>query len=189
MTSSVKSIATSSARAVHHHVEQPVDEEADPALGAQLGVEVPALDEALGVAGRLADRDQCPVGDERADLGPVQVGDLVVGGDGDVVHVHEQMAGISVDLGPLVVLHRVLDGQRVQLELGRDEPHVVFVRVVEVEPQDRLGVFGQLGRDLSRREVLGYNPARGVQTGTDRTGRYRMPKGVHAAIMPAPAAD
>ena len=46
----------------------------------------------------------------------------------------EQVAGVAVELGPLVLVHGVLDGQRVQPELLAQHGEVVAVGVAQVQP-------------------------------------------------------
>src|SRR5262249_27468125 len=81
------------------------------------------------------------------------------------VRGQEQMAGVAVKLGPLAVVQRVLDRQRVQPELLAEHTEIVAVRVAQVEPDgDRL--IGQVIADVGDREALERQPPVPVQPGT-----------------------
>ena len=61
-----------------------------------------------------------------------------------------------------MLMHGVLDGQRVQPEFLAQDREVGPVRIMQVEPDDR-GVFFQVLADVSDREALGYQRAVPVQ--------------------------
>ena len=65
----------------------------------------------------------------------------------------EQVATVAVELGALVLMHGVLDRQRVQPEFVAQHRQVVAAGVTQVEPDgDRL--IGQVITDLGHRETL-----------------------------------
>lgn len=96
-------------------VDQAVEEESDAVHGQVRGV-VPARD-------HLGDVEVGPPVHGRQDVGREERGDLVRLQDPGAllarhrVGVEEQVPAVTVELGPLVLLHRVLDRQRVQAEL------------------------------------------------------------------------
>ena len=113
--------------AVHDEVEQPVQQVADAVMG-EVEVGVPALDDLADVqAVVLADGDQRVRQHERGDLAGGELpGGLIQPG---AVGGHEQVRVVPVDLGPLPVEQRVLDGHRVQPELLLQHREVGAVRV------------------------------------------------------------
>ena len=63
----------------------------------------------------------------------------------DVVHRledHEQRLVVALQLGPLMGVHRVLDGQFVQAEHVADGLHLVFVGFVQADPHERVPALG-----------------------------------------------
>ena len=64
----------------------------------------------------------------------VRVGLMVDVADG--LEHQEQRTGVAVELGPLVGVHRVLDGQFVQTEELRNVGHLVGVRLVQADPDE-----------------------------------------------------
>jgi len=130
--------------AVHDEVEQPVQQVADAVMG-EVEVGVPALDDLADVqAVVLADGDQRVRQHERGDLAGGELpGGLIQPG---AVGGHEQVRVVPVDLGPLPVEQRVLDGHRVQPELLLQHREVGAVRVAQVEPDGRRAV-GQVVAD------------------------------------------
>ena len=70
-----------------------------------------------------------------------------VGVDAHGVAREEQVAGVVVELRPLVRSERVLDGQLVQAELGRQLVQLVVGRAAEVDPHDGVRLLEVL-RDL-----------------------------------------
>jgi hypothetical protein len=119
-------------------------------------------DDPVDVERRLADRDDRARRDERAQLRDAQV---QVGLDRHGVDVDEQVGGVAVELGPLVVLDGVLDRQRVQVELLDHDAEVGGVRVVEVQPHDGVRVRVEVLPDPLGGEPLGHEPPRPVQPG------------------------
>lgn len=100
-------------------------------------------------------------GDEEADLADGQLtGGL---GEGDRTEVDELVAAVAVELGPLVLVHGVLDGKRVQTELLRDDAEVGLVRIVQVQPDQAVGIGSQVPADVLGRESLGQQGAGSVQ--------------------------
>jgi hypothetical protein len=93
----------------------------------------------------LPHRDQGPRRDEGAQLGCSHVRAIgYLGG----VEVQEEMAAVAVQFGVLVVEHRVLDGQPVQSELLGHDAEIGLVRVVQVQPDHRVGAIVQVLADL-----------------------------------------
>jgi hypothetical protein len=89
----------------------------------------------------LAHRDQ-PVGaDEEVDL-------LEVGGVGH----HEGVARVVLELGPLLALAHVLQGQGVEGELLLDTRQVVVGRLPQVDPHQRPRLAHE-GRDLGELDL------------------------------------
>jgi len=72
------------------------------------------------------------------------------------------VTGVAVELGPLAVVQRVLDGQRMQAELLAQHGEVVAVGAVQVQP-DGDGLIGQVLADVGDRESLELEPAVPVQ--------------------------
>ncbi len=136
---------------VHDVVQQAVQQVADAELG-QIRAGVPAVHDGADVQPViLADGDQRPPGDEGGELAGGQftragVQPRAVGGQ-------EQVAAVAVELGALVLMHGVLDRQRVQPEFLAQHRQVLAVGVTQVEPDgDRL--IGQVITDLGHRETL-----------------------------------
>ena len=74
------------------------------------------------------------------------------------------MALVAVKLRALVLLHGVLDGQRVQPELLAQHGQVAVVGIPQVQPDgDRL--IGQVIADLGHGETLELEPAVPVEPG------------------------
>ena len=69
------------------------------------------------------------------------------------------MAAVSVELGPLALVDRILDGQRVQAELLAQHIQVLVVGIAQVEP-DGDGLVAQVVADLGDREALEFELAR-----------------------------
>jgi hypothetical protein len=155
---------------VHHHVEQPVEEKGNAALGGQGGVGIPPLDEPRGVTRAFPYGDERALGHEGAHLGLAEL--RGVGGDVDGVHVEEQMARVALELGALVILHRVLDRQGVQVEVARHRLQVGDVGVEQVEPEHRLGVLVEQARRLVGCEAVGDDLAVLVKSGRTLVGGH-----------------
>ena len=137
--------------AVDDHVEQPPQQEADAVL-CQLCVVVPAGDDRVDrVARRLAHGDQVALGGEDRELVGLQRAGLVV--ERHVVHRDEDVVVVVVELRPLPLRRGILDRQRVEAELLRDQREVVLLRRLEVEPDDAVAILEVVG-DLRGVEVL-----------------------------------
>jgi hypothetical protein len=146
--------------AVDHEVEQPPQQEPDAVVG-QVGRAVPALHHPLDVEPRvLADGDQRPRGDERSQLTGDQLAGVMSQADG--VGGEEVVVLVAVQLGPLMLLDGVLDGQRVQPELLGDDLQVLLVGLAQVQPHHRVRLLEE-GGDLGGREVLGLQHPLAVQ--------------------------
>jgi hypothetical protein len=63
------------------------------------------------------------------------------------------VAGVAVELGPLAVVQRVFDGQRVQAELLAQHGEIVVVGAAQVQ-LDGDGVVSQVIADVGDREAL-----------------------------------
>ena len=84
----------------------------------------------------------------------------------------EGVGGVVVELGPLVGLERVLDGQLVQAELVGQLVELVARRAAQVDPDHRVGPFEVVG-DVGDREVLGLQHALAVHPGVGHVLLYR----------------
>src|SRR5215204_4931513 len=126
-------------------VDDPVEDRVQHRPGAEAEQVGPALDPLADVAegaGRLvADRDHELGADEEHDLAELDgvVGVDVAGGLED----HEQGVVVDLELGPLVGVDGVLDGQLVQVELAPDRVELRLVRLVQPDPDK--GVVGVPG--------------------------------------------
>jgi hypothetical protein len=99
----------------------------------------------------VADGDQPAGPDERVDLGLVEGGRLLVVAGG--VAGQEQMRLVLVELGTLVRLQHVLDGQFVQAQLDGQLIDLLLGRAAQVEPHHGVVAFEVLG-DVGDREAL-----------------------------------
>jgi hypothetical protein len=77
---------------------------------------------------------------------------------------------VAVQLGPLVLLDGVFDGQEVQPELLGDDLQVLLVGLAQVQPHHRVRLLEVLG-DLGGREVLGFQHPIAVQPRVTHTSR------------------
>jgi len=76
-----------------------------------------------------------------------------------LVDDHEDVAAVLDHFRPLVALLEVLDGERVEAELGREHREVLFRRLVNVQPQNPAVAFVLEARiNLLRRNVLRRPP-------------------------------
>ena len=66
----------------------------------------------------------------------------------------EEVVGVEVELGPLVRLEGVLDGELVEPELGGERLELAGGGVAHVDPDDGIRI-GQAGLELRGVEVLG----------------------------------
>ena len=66
----------------------------------------------------------------------------------------EQVAGVVVDLWPLVAPEGVLDGELVEIELGGELSHLLGGRVADVDPHERALACDVVGH-VGDREPLG----------------------------------
>jgi len=137
----------------------------------QLGAGVPAGEQRVDIEVGLANGDQRPVGDERADLARRQLARVLV--EPDRVHVREQVAAVAVELRPLVVVHRVLHRQGMQPELFDDDLQVGGVRIVQVQPHHSLGVSRQQMADVLGGKALGRHRAVLIRPGAGSAPRWR----------------
>ena len=86
-------------------------------------------------------RDDEPFSDEQKDLPELDVAVLPAGG---LQHEEERVA-VDLELGPLMRLDRVLDGELVEVELASHRVELVLGRLVQAEPDERLGAEGPVG--------------------------------------------
>src|SRR6202034_743143 len=118
--------------AVHHVVEQSVEQVADAEFG-QVRVGVPAVHDGADVQSVvLADGDQRPRGDEGGKFAGGQLTRLGI--QPRAVGGQEQVALVAIQFGPLVVVDGVLHGQRMQPEFVAQYGQVVAVGVAQVKP-------------------------------------------------------
>ena len=106
------------------------------------GVELrahPAQDVAVAVADGHDERRP----EEDGDLADVH--DLLVVDVGDRLEDHEHDVVVDLQLGTLVRLDRVLDGQGRQVEVARDGGDVVRRRLLQPDPDEAVGAPGGLG--------------------------------------------
>ncbi len=87
----------------------------------------------------MADSDDEVVADEHVQLAEVHLFALVVVAGGP--QHQEQRLAVPLELGALVGLHRVLDCQFVQVELGRQRGQVVLVGPHQPDPRQVTGVL------------------------------------------------
>ena len=80
----------------------------------------------------MADRDDEALAGEDVGLAERDVIALELGGP----QHHEQRIAVELELGPLMGVQRVLDRQRVQVELGLDLPQLRLVRLVKADPDE-----------------------------------------------------
>jgi hypothetical protein len=92
------------------------------------------------------------------------------------------MVLVAVQLGPLVLLDGVLDGQGVQPKLLGDDRQILLVGLAQVQPHHRVRLLEVVG-DLGGREVLGFQHPLSVQPrvthATRLSPRGRDPGRVH----------
>ncbi len=145
--------------AVHHVVEQAVQQERD-AVAGHAGTRVPAPDHLVdGEVLVLPDGDQGVAGDEDVDLHGVQPALFEVQPvDGD-----EQVVVVDVHLRPLVVGEDVLDGQLVQPQFLADQRQVGRRGGAQIEP-DRVPRIGHMVGDLLDGEAFPLEDAVPVET-------------------------
>jgi hypothetical protein len=113
-----------------------------------------------------ADGDERPWGGEGGQLAGGEPAGGRVQADG--VRGEEVVVLVAVQLGPLMLLDGVLDRQRMQPELLRDDLQVGMVGLAQVQPHHRAGLLEVVG-DLSGREVLGLQHPLAVQPGMAHT--------------------
>ena len=148
--------------AVHDVVEQPVQQVADAELG-QVGAGVPAVHHRADVQPVvLADGDQRLAGDEGGEF----TGRQFAGAGVELCSVggQEQVAAVAVQLRPLALVDRVLDGQRMQAELLAQHIQVVAVGVAQVQP-DGDGRVVNVVADVGDREALEFEMSVPVEPG------------------------
>jgi hypothetical protein len=105
-------------------------------------------------------------GNERGKLAFLESAGGRVQADG--IGGQERVVLVTVQFGPLMFLDGVLDRQRVQPELLRDDRQVLLVGLTQVQPHHRVRLLQEVG-DLGGREVLGLQHPLSVQP------RWRMP--------------
>ena len=137
--------------AIHDVVEQPVEQVADAEF-REIGVGVPVIHDGADVQPIiLTDGDQRPPGNERGEFAGGQL--TRIGIQPRAVGGQEEVAPVALHLGPLVLVHGVLHGQRMQPEFVTQNRQVVTVGITQVKPEgDRL--VGQVIADLGDRETL-----------------------------------
>jgi hypothetical protein len=81
------------------------------------------------------------------------------------------MTRVAVQFGPLMVMHRVLDGQRVQAELLLQDLQVVEVGGEQVEPDHGVRMVPQPGRDQVDAESFVDHLPGLVEAGVGRASR------------------
>ena len=91
------------------------------------------------------------------------------------------MAAVAVQLRPLVLMDGVLDGQRVQAELGAEHVQVLTVGLTQAQPHHR-GIIPEKVADLGDRKPFQLQHAARVQPGA----RLAL-AGVDSLIAEAPA--
>ena len=107
------------------------------------------------VALPVADGDGEVARDVRRDLAQV---DALFGHRDDVGDQGEEPL-VLLDLGPLAGVHRVLDGQRMEAEVGLQRGHRVFGGVGEIDPDEGRGFAAGAGRLLERQRLGDAPPA------------------------------
>ena len=126
---------------VHHLVDDRVHDRGRSA-GDQVG---PGLDAAADVAQRaglaVADDDDEAVADEHVDLAHLDLLGLVDVAGG-LEHDEDRLV-VHLELGSLVRVQSVLDGELVELELAPDDVELFVGRLVETEPDE--GVLALTG--------------------------------------------
>jgi hypothetical protein len=123
--------------------------------------------EGTGLA--VADGDDEAAPGEQLDLGELDDLQVVVVAGG--LEHEEQAVAVAFELGPLVGLDGVLDGEGVQLELGYDRVELAGRRLVEPDPHERVvGAPPGLERVLEV-EVAGAAVALLVDGAIDDHGR------------------
>lgn len=154
--------------AVHDVVQQPVHQEPHPALG-ELGCGVPPPYDLFDVEVLVfADGDQSPRGNERGHL--VLIEHPGAGVQAHSVGGQERVGVVAVELGPLVLMDRVLHRELMQAQLLADGRQVFRSRGTHVQPHCR-GRITQIVRNFRRREVLGFQDTVAVQTSARHTRR------------------
>jgi len=78
------------------------------------------------------------------------------------VGAQEQVAAVTVELGPLAAAQGSLDGQRMQAELLAQHGEVVVVGIEQVQPDGDRDI-GQVIADVGDREALELEPPAAVQ--------------------------
>jgi hypothetical protein len=143
-------------------------DERDDVLGLEA---VPAFEHGRHVeAVVLAHGDEPPAVHEGVDLGGVE---LPVGGPHPQrVARQEEVGVVVVDLGPLVLAQRVLDGQLVQAEFDGEHVEGLLVGRAQVDPDDDVGL-GQVVRHRRHVEPLPHEHAVAVRPRAD--GPHHMP--------------
>jgi len=99
----------------------------------------------------LADRDQGTLGNEGSQLARGQLSADTI--QADPVCREEKVTVVSIKFRALVLDHRILDGHRVQAELGAQHLEIIRVRVAEIQPDHRRFVLEILA-DVGDRESL-----------------------------------
>ena len=84
----------------------------------------------------VADRDHEVVADEEVDLAGLD--GVVLVDVPERLDRQEQAALVELELGALMGVHGVLDGERVQIEGDRDVVELVLVRLVQTHPHEVL---------------------------------------------------
>ena len=90
----------------------------------------------------MADRDQIAAADEQMGLAELDPVADHLGGAGD----DEQAVAVALQLGPLVGLAGILDGQGVEAELALDDAQLLFGRLQQADPDDMALASGPFAR-------------------------------------------
>jgi hypothetical protein len=91
----------------------------------------------------------------------------------DGLEHHEQRVVVALELGPLVGVHRVLDGQLVQPEDLRDPRDLLLGRLVQPDPHESVVPAAYLGERAVVGEPSGQADAVDVDGAVDHVGRQR----------------
>jgi hypothetical protein len=173
---------------VLHGVEVTVDDDVEEAPQqegraerGEIGVAVPPLQHGGHVESLGMHRDDGPLGDEGLHLDLAQL--VRPGVDAHGVGGEKEMGVVPVELGALVLVHRVLDGEVVQVELLLDGGEVFGAGRREVGPDRRIRVLHIVG-DVGDGEVGQHEFSSTVQPGSNhqamlgaQRGHTRQPAG------------
>ena len=165
--------------AVDDVVEQAVEQEADAVLG-QVGA-ASQRSTTASMSNRSSLRTvirACAVTKAASSLVAQLAGCRV---EARAVGGQEQVGAVAVELGSLALVHRVLDGQRVQAELLAEHGEVVVVGGAQVEPDGdavvaRWSLMSATGKPSSYRDVRPVEPGAGLALGRGDLADRRRPR-------------